>query len=377
MKIRIFLLLLLQGVFVTLAISERRSGVLPSFASLMRGQTGITSPESARMPPWARRNLADASFVSQNSALLPYASEYKMALHPAVVRTRTVGGASPAVFTDLLTVSDYVDAAGDGMTETQTDFGMRGVVRDVGFSLNYSRVYRGRSVTENLGAVQVDYYQDFTAQLAVGGTLFEREDIGRFELGTGLKAIFRKGDQRVFSSSDVQSGAVISTAEFTKLAFAGGLDYGLHYTAPRLGNSDWIIQTALVWNDVGTTPFFVGSKTSMNRRFDPYHNNIVWGVGLGVPKFLDKVSSSLRLEYFMGPRVPAWADRLAWGFEMRWPVLISARVGMRGSSLGGGASLRYGFLEIEAGTFVELYAPPGSSRDIRARTTAVELRALL
>ena len=84
------------------------------------------------------------------------------------------------------------------------------------------------------------------------------------------------------------TGAATAGLSETRTAMAGGIDYGLLYEAPGSWvPSGWRFQAGLVWRDIGTTPFFVGSKTSRNRRVAPLPNNQVLGIGIaGHAKYL-------------------------------------------------------------------------------------------
>jgi hypothetical protein len=341
----------------------------------------VTHPEAVRMPVWTRRNLADASFVSANSALLPFLSGYQMAVHPATLRSSVSGGAFAATeaylpaSTDLLELDSRIESLNENYQEVSVDLGARGMVQDVGYSLFYSR--RRQVQRWESGDIQMHYYRDIVGQMGVGGTLFDRPDLGRMEIGTGLKAIFRQGDEKLFSLAQVQAGQSFQDSDFSKWAFAGGLDYGWLYTAPVSESKDWIFQTGLSWKDVGTTPFFLGQKTSRNRRFEPLRNVAVLGLGLAVPKISGMISNSFRLEYSLDRKTKSLSEDIGVGYEVRFPVLLNLSFGLKGFRPCGGVGLRYSNIEIEAGTFTDHISSAVNSEEYVKRFWGFEMRAVL
>lgn len=335
--------------------NDNWTGFSPSLSLLARGGTGVTHPLARQMPEWAKGNVFDSDLFTANPALMSLLGTDVSVSHPIVGRSSVAGGVFSALESSglpdssLLDLSDRLALAPGVPQVSKLEVSSRWAFDEAGFAFHFNQ----SALVESLdsGALEIHRAKDFGAQLGVGGLLFDRSDFGYLQIGTGIKALLRQGNEYLVSNSEVVSGGAIPVQN--KIAFAGGLDYGLLYGLPESLLGEWALQLGLGWRDVGSTQFFLGQKTSRNRRFQSFPNNFAIGAGVGLPKFFGGLRNALRLEYLEAQRDRPVSEKFALGWEARFPVLLSLFGGLRGTSPSGGALLRYEGFEVGFASFAE------------------------
>ncbi len=354
-------------------------GFSPSTSSLSRGSTGVTHPIAEQLPSWAKANVFDSDLITQNPALLSLLGTDTLRTHPVVVRSTNAGGvysateSLAAVDLDTDALANRISAAQGIPQVSKLEVSSRWLSDEAGFSFNFNQHAQAELFTN--GSMEVIRYRDFAGLLAVGGVLFDRDEIGHMEIGTGIKAIFRQGNEAAYTSEQVLAATPLvgAGAASTKWALAGGLDYGWLYGAPRDLVGDWALQMGIGWRDVGTTQFFLGQKTSKGRRFQALPNNIAVGFGVGTPKIFRGIRNALRVEYLDWNRQAGASEKIAIGWEFRLPVLLSLNAGLKGGRGSGGLLLRYEGVEVGVGSYSELIG----DNSVATRFWVLEMRGVL
>ena len=353
-------------------------GLLPATSTLARGQTAVTNPIALNLPEWARRNVADASFISDNPALISMLQAFATRSSPAVVRTQATGGlfnttdAWRLQHATAQALSSELVARGGEVQRSSLSVGARWMSPDLGNALFFSESRMARFDTD--GSLDYRRHRDLSWQLATGGPIFDRADLGRLDVGMGVKLIARVGDEfRLSPEALAGADVALSDTALRKIALAGGIDYGLLYTVSKKLTGPWIVQGGLVWKDLGSTQF-LGQATSTGRRFEALPNNQIFGVGLGLPNILDAFRMALRVEYFQWKRNVSWVQKTGVGFEARMPALVSFFSGLSGDRMSAGLTLRFPGFEMDLASVSELLGVGVDQHKVRNLT--LELRSV-
>jgi hypothetical protein len=348
-------------------------GMLPSTMTFARSGSGATYPFLKDIPEWSRINVADAGVISQNPALLTQFSDYKAKNALAYVSTRTSGGVFvPTQINQTASVTTgQIVATMDSsrFEEGQLTLGSRFIKKDVGLDVFYVERHLAFISGSTLRYLRA---QDFGFQLAASGPLFDRADLGRLDMGTGVKLLVRRGNEY---EVDVSSDIDVSDASSRRLAIAMGADYGFLYSLPE----KWVgtstpIDIGFTWKDIGTTQFYLGRKASTNRRFAPWPNNHTVGVGVGMPKLWGQMRNTIRLEYSYWFRQVSMLDKFAASYEVRLPQTANFVVSVRGTRVSGGLMVRFPAFEVEIASHVRLLGEAETT--IASRMTSFELRSV-
>jgi hypothetical protein len=351
------------------------TGLLPSPLYLARAQSGVTNPIVDNLPDWSRRNAANADFVMANPSLLAELHPYKGKAAPVVLRMQSAGSyfqSADALRTrdmDTDSMVAHLGAHKDQLQSAQAGFGSRWVQANSAFSA-FVGMQRAAELSSD-GSLYYRRYRDLNLQLSVGGLLTDDPRLGKFEMGVGLKTIFRVGDEFRFTASQLASDLHLGNG--AKIALAPGIDYGLLWTAPGSWSSDWTLQAGFVWRDLGTTQF-LGMRTSLGERMPELPNNQSLELGLGLPNFRDGFRTALRVEYSEWTRRVSAIEKLGSSLEFRFPAAATLAVGLRGSRFSGGVGLRFSGLELELATASILLGEGGLER--HQRTYSFEARGV-
>lgn len=352
------------------------SGVMPSFQSLSRADTGASDPNRGDLPTWAQGGGLDSSALSDNPAHVVWVPKHLERFSPIFVRQSQIGSVfNPfnPLSTQSLNTADLVAALDGGLAQSQFDVGFRSQRRDFSFDVTYSEKRFSFIESEDSKL----YYlraRDIGFRFAAGGMLFNRSNAGQLSMGTGIKVVARRGDE-LFANVDALAATDLSDSSMLRRqAMALGGDYGFLYHAPEGFLGPFGLQASLAWRDMGGTHFYLGSKASSTRRFVPWPSNPVFGVGLGLPKIRGTIRSAIRLEYSYWERVIPFADKLGVSLDIRMPAAFSFICGLRGGAVSAGLAYRVAFFEVEVGTFAESYGQAQSLK--RSRRSGMELRSV-
>jgi hypothetical protein len=143
----------------------------------------------------------------------------------------------------------------------------------------------------------------------------------------------------------------------------------------------WGLQVALVGKDIGTTRFFkadpffelLGYTVPRSRPFPAIPNDTILGLGLKLPNFRDGFRSALRVEWNYWTRPIPVSKKWAVSYELRFPYLASLYSGFRGGTFTGGVGLRFRGVELDVGSFTDLWG--NGTQLIERRAWMMELRS--
>ena len=331
--------------------SDYWSGLAPSIAVQARGGTGVTNPIILELPKWARMNAADSSFISQNPALLATLNSFSSKNAPFTIETSVAGSllsskeALSPTYVDIPSIRADMPSEPGETQMAGISFGSDWIKKDVATSFHYSNSRSFRINEDN--SFSHFRHRDYSWQLGVGGPVFERADLGRIDMGMGVKAIFRTGDEIDLSADEYAASTLtLVDAGMGNFGLGAGVDYGILYALPSAITGAWMIQAGFIWKDLGTTQF-MGDSTSNGRRFLAIPNNQVIGLGLGTPNILGGVRSAIRLEYKEWYRSVSFWEKIALGLELRSPLVANLQMGISGKRISSGIAFRFPSVEIQ------------------------------
>jgi hypothetical protein len=115
-------------------------------------------------------------------------------------------------------------------------------------------------------------------------------------------------------------------------------------------------------------------KTPTTREFPRIPNDTILGLGVKLPNFRDGFRSALRLEWNYWTRPIPSSKRLGVSYELRFPFLASLYSGFRGGNFTGGVGLRFRGVELDFGSFTELWG--NGPQLVERRAWMMELRSV-
>lgn len=351
-------------------------GTSSSVATRAMSGAGLTNPLTETLMPWASSKSVDESWISENSALASRLVEGPGRLEPGVMRLESGGvfgpfEASTPEYSDLSALRTAMASKPNVPSVSRVDLVAR--YFEKGLAASFAFVRKRSAILDDAGGIDFRSYRDFVGSLAASGPVFEKENAGRLEFGTGVKAIYRSGDEAYFSS-DSAAGQSLLPSVFIKKTYAAGLDYGLLYSAPKKWTKKYLLQVALTWKDVGSTQFFVGQSTSTGRRFDALPNNQSFGVGVGTPNIWRGFGGALRVEYREWKRQVSFLHKTIVAAELRAPEVVSLYAGARGNLWSVGASFRFPYVELSFASYAEDFGENGGERT--GRGISLEMKSV-
>jgi hypothetical protein len=346
-----------------------------SLPTLAMSGAELSAPLTGVLPPWAKVKTSDASWLLGNATLTSELDESKGRWEAASLKLESGGAftsfeAATPFYSDIDALRQSLGDGAGSSHVSKFEVGTRYFERGMGTSFSYSR--KRLAFLKDDGSVELRSHRDFNALLGVSGPIFEKEHLGRLEFGTSIKTIFRKGDEVSYAAA--ASGDSLDNAEFTKSAFAGGLDYSMLYALPKKWTKNTVVQLALVWKDVGTTQFFIGNSTSQGRRFEAFPNNQSFGIGVGLPNIWRGFRGAIRLEYKEWKRQISFVRKSVLGLELRAPEILSVYAGLRGNLWSLGAGLRFPFVEVCLSTHARFYGE--GEETFEGRNYALEIKGV-
>ncbi|MEO5666849.1 MAG: hypothetical protein ABIR96_02195 [Bdellovibrionota bacterium] len=363
------------------------SGELVSAASRFRSDTGVTHPILYALPEWSRSNAADLDLVTRNSAGLAILDDSRRRFVPLAIGGDVVGkvydvtnafkapGPAPARIID--------DLQSDGSKVQRMKATAQGyyLMQNFAYSLSYTQ-QRNIWMTNSDQTLMYQFYRDIWLQFSSGGQVFDSSSAGRLDFGVAVKGIIRLGSEKVIQVADLATAAELKDSAFLEQGLAIGLDYSLLWTSPNFEASPWGFQLGLVGKDIGTTAFMraepifeiLGYHVGRSRKFPIIPNDTIAGVGIKLPNFRDGLRSALRLEWNQWTRPIPAGKKWAASYELRFPFLASIYAGYRGGAYSGGVGLRFRGVELDLGTFTDLW---GNGDELIARRAwMMELRSV-
>jgi len=342
------------------------TGLQPAASSLALAGTDTTNTLLEDTPPWARNLVVDTAPITGNPALLARLDTRRKRRFPLVMQTAATGGqfgigdAVRARDENAADLSKRLQTHRSDLQESRLLTSSAWVQKGLGFRLGFDQT-RLAFLSDD-GRLSFERHKDLTGVVSAGGAISESETGGNLDIGVSIKSVFRSGDDFELAPSEQVATRSLRDEALKKRAVAFGIDYSFLYTLPKKWLSDWVLQTSFVWKDIGTSPFTIGNRTSAGRKFRPYPNNQIFGVGLGLPKFTGGIRSTVRLECREWSRSIAARDKLAASYELRLPFWASFRAGVSGSRVSGGAGLRFPSVELDLATYSKLWLDRHNSR---------------
>ena len=362
------------------------SGEVVGAASRFRADTGITHPILYAFPEWSRSNVADLDLISRNSAGLAVLDDSRRRFVPLSASGFVVGEAydfvnvfkapgplASEILTDLAEDQNQVQRV---KATIQSYY----LMRNFAYSLHYTQ-QRNIWLTNSEQTLRYQLFRDLWAQFSSGGRVFDSSS-GRLDFGLAVKAIVRVGAEKSNEVASLAANTGFNDSMFMEKGLAIGLDYSLLWTSPGFESSPWGYQVGLVGKDIGTTNFLraealfelMGYSAGSNRKFPVIPNDTILGLGVKLPNFRDGLRSALRLEWNQWTRPIPIGKKWAASYELRFPFLASLYAGYRGGSYSGGVGLRFRGVELDLGTFTDLW---GNGTQLTTRRAwMMELRSV-
>lgn len=350
-----------------------------SFSTSVQGRalagSTLTQPLTENLVFWASSRVADESWISENATLSSRIAQGKGRFEMSALKLENSGDFSSFEVSQpsISSVGDLrskMAMSGSEIFSSHIENGFRYYERGVSTGFFYSK--RRIAVRESSERIDFRVHRDFVSQLAVSGPLFEKQSVGRLEFGTGLKFVVRKGDEVFFDALSAEQS--LDDSLFVKSAYAAGLDYSMLYTLPSKWTKSFQIQLALVWKDVGTTQFFIGNKTSKNKRFEALPNNQSFGVGVGLPNIWRGTQAAFRVEYREWKRDVSILNKSIVSLELRAARLLSVWTGLRGTRFAGGLGFRFPNVELSLASFSHFLGESGN--EYSSRSFAMEMKGI-
>ena len=363
------------------------SGEIFGAASRFRADTGVTHPILYSLPEWSRSNAADLDLVSRNSAGLSSLDDERRRFVPV-----SIGGFVEGKAYDLTHVFSEPGPKGTQILEDLADDGNKVqrikasfqsyyLMRNFAYSLHYIQ-QRNIWLSSSEDVLMYQMFRDLWMQFSSGGQVFDSASRGRLDFGLSVKGIIRKGGEKATPVADIDSSVKFSDGSFKDPGIAIGIDYSLLWTSPGFETAPWGFQVGLVGKDIGTTTFLstgpifelLGQNLGTTRKFPILPNDTIVGLAVKLPNFRDGVRSALRLEWNNWTRPIPAGKKWAVSYELRFPVLASLYTGYRGGTYSGGVGLRFRGIELDLGTFADLWG--NQSQLSTRRAWMMELRSV-
>ncbi|NCN39791.1 hypothetical protein GW916_00945 [bacterium] len=360
------------------------NGIVGS-ASRFRSGTGVTFPLFYDLPEWSRSNAIDLDIITLNPAALSMVNDNRNRFVPLSAQGFVVGKAydvTNAITAPTESSSEIladIDADQGQVQRMHANAHMYYILKNFAYSAHYvqQRNIWLENSSENL---YYQFFRDMRIQFSSGGQIFDSDIWGRLDFGTAIRGTVRYGAEKVQSRSAITETSNFNGGQFLEQGMAIGLDYSLLWSSPNYDDTAWAYQLAIVGKDIGTSKFFkaeglfraLGVSVPFSREFPSYPNDTILGFALKLPNFRDGLRSAFRLEWSQWTRPISAANKVAVSYELRFPTLLSAYVGQRGSHTSGGLGLRFRGVELDLGTFVDLW---GNNDALEARRAWImELR---
>lgn len=347
----------------------------------------MTHPILYALPEWSRSNAADLDLISRNSAGLSSLDDERRRFVPI-----SIGGFVEGSAYDL---TNAYRAPGPGGAQILEDLASDGnkvqrvkasiqsyyLMRNFGYSVHYNQ-QRNIWLSESNDVLMYQMFRDLWTQFSSGGQVFDSEHSGRLDFGLSVKGIVRMGAEKATPLTDIDSNTTFENASFKDPGVAIGLDYSLLWTSPGFESAPWGFQVGLVGKDIGTTRFLstgpifeiLGQDVGTTGKFPVLPNDTIVGLGIKLPNFRDGMRSALRIEWNNWTRPIPAGKKWAVSYELRFPFLASLYTGYRGGTYSGGVGLRFRGIELDLGTFTDLWG--NGSQLATRRAWMMELRSV-
>jgi hypothetical protein len=347
----------------------------------------VTHPILYALPEWSRSNAADLDLVSRNTAGLSALDDTRRRFVPL-----SVGGFVVGKSYDLTNVYKtpgplgskiLTDLAQDANQVQRMHASVQGyyLMRNFAYSVHYVQ-QRNIWLSDADQNFRYQFFRDIWIQFSSGGQVFDSNSSGRLDFGVAIKGIIRIGADKTKAVSEFSDSTTFRDSSFMEQGLGIGLDYSLLWTSPHFETTPWGLQVGFVGKDIGTTRFLraepifemIGYRTGSTKKFPVLPNDTILGLGLKLPNFRDGLRSALRLEWNNWTRPIPSGKKWAASYELRFPFLASLYGGYRGGSYSGGVGLRFRDVELDLGTFVDLW--DNESRLVARRAWMMELRSV-
>ncbi len=381
----------LFGVLLSTSVLAQKpqdwSGEIVGAASRFRADTGVTHPILYALPEWSRSNAADLDLISRNTAGLSALDDSRRRFVPL-----SVGGFVVGKSYDLTNVYKtpgplgsevLADLANDGNQVQRVKGSVQGyyLMHNFAYSVHYVQ-QRNIWLSDSDQTLRYQFFRDIWVQFSSGGQVFDSDSSGRLDFGVAIKGIVRIGSDKTQALTSITASTKFNDSNFMEQGLGVGLDYSLLWTSPYFEASPWGLQVGLVGKDIGTTRFLraepifemLGYRTGSTKKFPILPNDTILGLGLKLPNFRDGLRSALRLEWNNWTRPIPSGKKWAASYELRFPFLASLYGGYRGGSYSGGVGLRFRDVELDLGTFVDLWN--NESQLVARRAWMMELRSV-
>lgn len=363
------------------------SGGIFSAASRFRSDTGVTHPILYSLPEWSRNNALDLDVIGRNPAGLAAVSDARRRFVPLSLQGFVEGGAYDVVNVfetpgpEGQTILSDLDAESGQLQRVNASAHIYYIMRNFAYSMHYTQ-QRNLWLDESPEVLNYQFFRDFWLQFSSGGRVFDDSSIGSLDFGASVKGIVRMGADKAVLRSSIGSTTKYNDSKFLEQGLALGLDYSLLWTSHDFENTPFGLQVALVGKDVGTTkfitatPFFdlLGYDVPATREFPRIPNDTILGLGVKLPNFRDGFRSALRVEWNYWTRPIPTSKKLGVSYELRFPFLASLYSGFRGGAFTGGVGLRFRGMELDFGSFTELWG--NGSQLVERRAWMMELRSV-
>jgi hypothetical protein len=362
------------------------SGLLESSASRFRAGAGLTNPIAYGFPDWLRGNNADMDFLSRNPAFSASLHEKRRRWYPVSVQARQSGSLmnAGAAFinpnNDLVELYDDVADTDGELQRAYFSLSSVYILRNFAWSASY---LQQRNLWEDDGVLYYQLFRDLGVQFT-GAGIFADGPWGRLDAGMTVKMVLRSGGDYNYTQEEAVETLRLSDADFPYSGTAFGLDFGFLYSSSGTWREDsfgW--QLGLVAKDIGSSKFLtlapivklLGADPPevLNLPSLPFNPGV--GLGLKLPNFSDGLRSALRLEYVEWTRSIPASEKWSVSYELRLPVWASVHVGYRADEVSGGLGFRFPGLELDIGSYSELWGDDADRR--QSRGILVELRSVL
>jgi hypothetical protein len=363
------------------------SGVLGSAASRFRADTGVTLPLLYALPEWSRNNALDLDVLARNSAALAVVSDAKRRFVPLSLQGFVEGGAYDVIHAvetpgpEGTQILSALDADGKRLQRMVAAAHTYYIMKNFAYSAHFVQ-QRNIWLEGSPEIFRYQYFRDLWLQFSSGGRVFDDSSVGSLDFGSNVKGIVRLGADKAVLRSNITASTKYDNSEFGERAFALGLDYSLLWSSPNFEETPYALQIALVGKDIGTTKFttaksffgLIGIAAPSTREFPRIPNDTILGLGLKLPNFRDGFRSALRVEWNYWTRPIPSFKKLGVSYELRFPFLGTLYSGFRGGNFTGGVGLRFRGVELDFGSFTELWG--NGPQLVERRGWIMELRSV-
>ena len=344
-----------------------------SVGGAARAYTGTVQPLLTQLPIWARSNRVNLDVMTLNPALMTLLPRTLTRVQPISL---TLAQAGDALHTDrtLGNLSDntaeYLASIANATPSVQSArASLSAFWMERGWGLSIADVRDRLALHDTNNDIFFERHESAILRFSAGGFLFRNRGFGTLSNGISTKMIYRKGAEFKLNSTD-GSNAIVDT-DYSNGSLGLGFDYGFLWSSQvdeDATEPNWVLQSALVIRNLGTTPFFLGQA-----HLRPLPSVPVFGFGVSPPPVWG-VRSAWTLEYREWSRRIGFFDKVSLASEIRLPVAASLHFGFSGAGLSSGLELRFPYVNVELASTVQVVAG-GEIASQNLREYVVNLKA--